>query len=886
MLSLRFPVPTFLPATRAVLTSLLIAGGLTAPITASAQPSARVASAVRVGSRIPEVDGRFGDGEWSLARPVEDFGQQRPIEGASPTERTTVFILYDDAALYIGARMYRSDASKISRSVTRRDAEGNAEQFSITFDTHLDYRTAYAFTVSAAGVKSDFHHARDANDSGREYQYDPIWEAAAAVDSSGWVAEMRIPFSQLRFPSAERQIWGLQMSRWLPDKNEEERWVVIPARETGYISRFGTLRGLEGVRAHRPVELLPYIAGDATRRAVRDAANPFNDPYHWRAGVDAKFGIGPNLTVDATVNPDFGQVEADPAEVNLSAFESIFEERRQFFIEGAELLRAQGPNYFYSRRIGGAPHLSLEADYVDAPSASTILGAAKITGRLASRRSIGALVAVTQAERATTFFTDSNVVRTVAVEPRTAYGVLRLQQEIGTQASTVGFSLTGVRRDLSAAGLSSILAREAYSGGLDWRIRFQQGRYAITGWTGFSYIAGDTAAINQVQLSSRHYFQRPDASSHRYDPARRVLGGYTASLRLDKDAGRHVLGGAQVIAESPGYDVNDAGRLQSADDIDYNADVQIRETIPGRYLQNWRLGFDTRGSYNYAWDHQVNEFSQTIAVTFHNLWNFSLRSTLQPHTTDDALTRGGPVMGKELAWGNEVRLTNASGDRTSWRLSAGWRRDDLGGARFSSGAGLTLRPAARVQLSVEPSFQQSTESRQYVTTVAGGATRTFGNRYVFSFIDRTTIASRFRLNYAFSPRLTLEGYAEPFAASGHYHDFGELFAPRSSRLRVYGTDGTTVSRDADNLIAVTDGAESFVIVQNDFNVLSFRSNLVLRWEWNPGSTLFLVWQQNRRAEEILGERVRMSDLLSTTRAGGDNFVSLKISYWLPLSSRR
>jgi len=474
---------------------------------AFAQPSPKRAAATRLGGAAPKIDGRLDDGAWAGVAPIEDFEQQTPVEGATPSERTQVMLRYDNDALYVGARMFRNSPSDISRTVTRRDGQGNAERLQITFDTHRDHRTGYAFAVSAAGVRSDFQHAQDNENSGRVSQYDPIWEAQAVVDSLGWTAEMRIPFSQLRFPDADAQEWGFQMDRWMPDKNEDLQWIVIPAREAGYISRFGTLTGLQGIKPVRPIELLPYVAVDATRTAVAAAANPFRNPTRVRAGADAKFGIGTNLTVDATINPDFGQVEADPAEVNLSAFETIVEERRPFFTEGSQLLRVEGPNYFYSRRIGSAPHLSASGDYVDQPRASTILGAAKLTGRTASRLSIGALAAVTGRSEARVHFVDSLITTRQTVEPQTYFGVLRLQREIGRQASTVGGMFTAMRRDL--AGLPQLgerLARDAYAGGVDWRIRWLDGRYALSGWAGYRHLSGDPLALGQGLQAATHRF--------------------------------------------------------------------------------------------------------------------------------------------------------------------------------------------------------------------------------------------------------------------------------------------------------------------------------------------------------------------------------------------
>lgn len=867
--------------------ALLVACASTSAI---AQQSAKRAQATRLSGPAPRIDGRLDDAAWTSdgAVAIEDFTQQRPIEGAEPSERTRVVVRYDAQAIYVGARMFRSNPAEILRSVSRRDGSATAEHLQITFDTHRDRRTGYGFVISAAGVRADYHHSRDEDHGGREYQYDPIWEAEARVDSLGWTAEMRIPFSQLRFPQADSQEWGFQASRWMPDRNEHLQWVMMSAQGTGYVSRFGTLSGIAGISTARPVELMPYIAGDATRAAAPDAANPFRNPSGLRMGIDGKFGVGSNLTLDATVNPDFGQVEADPAEVNLSAFETIVDERRPFFTEGAQLLRVEGPNYFYSRRVGAPPHLSVSGDYVDQPRSSPILGAAKLTGRTAGRMSVGALFAVTDRAEARVFNLASATTRQALVEPRTGYAVVRLQQELGRQASTLGGMFTVMRREIGTdSALAASLTREAYAGGLDWRIRWKEGRYAVTGWAGFSHVRGDSQAITRIQRSSAHYFQRPDGDYLGYDPSRMSMTGYTASIRADKDAGRRILWGAQVTTETKGYEVNDVGRLQSADDVDYNADIQIRETVPSRYLRNWRLGFVTRGSYNYAGDRTNEEWTQNTSITFLNFWSLNVNSRLDVATVDDALTRGGPLMQTARSWGQEYRLNSASGARTGWRGSVNWSRNVVGGWRTNFSGGITLRPGPRWQFSLDPNYTINTDARQYVTTLVDpNATATYGARYVFAYVDRVTASMRSRLNYAFSPSLTLEGYAEPFAASGRYHALGELRAPGTDALRTFGTEGSTISRASSGDWTVGAGASTFAIGNRDFNVLSLRSNVVLRWEWAAGSTLYAVWQQNRRASELLDERARLGDLFNTAQAPGDNIFALKLSYWLPVGGGR
>lgn len=846
-----------------------------------AQPSPKAITAVRL-TRAPRVDGRLDDDVWRSATFDASFRQQRPNPDSAASERTEVSIAYDDEAIYVAARMFRANPRDISRSMTRRDAQGNAERIGVTFDPQRDRRTGVGFHLSAAGVRSDFRLTQDDEMRGRENQFDPVWTGATSVDATGWTAELRIPFSQLRYPPTADQRWGIQIDRWMPDKNETVKWVVVPPNETGYISRFGTLEGLRDLPTTRPVELTPYVAGDATKRATTVVNDPFSRPFAGRVGGDAKFAIGSNLTLDATVNPDFGQVDADPAEVNLSAFETFFDERRPFFVEGAEMLRGNGAGYFYPRRIGAAPHLSASADFVDVPRSTTILGATKLTGRLPSRLSVGVLSAVTANEVARTFDVGDEQHNRTLVEPRTAYGVVRLQQEVGRQASTIGLAATTTHRAFGGStALQNLLARESYYGGLDWRLRFQQGRYAISGYVSGSHVAGDTGAIRRLQTASTRYFQRPDREERIFDPLRRSMSGYSAQLRADKDAGKRILAGAEIKLESPGYEVNDLGRLQSTDDVEYNADVQIRDNVPGTLLNSWQLGFETRGAYNYEGVQQQNNFTQNTSVTFRNFWSVSLKSTIQLAALDDALTRGGPYMGKPREFNQQLNVNGPFGAKTGYRVHAGYEVDELGGTRISGGGQLTLRPSTRLNLSVEPSYQSGDDPRQYVGRVAGG-TATFGQRYVFAAIDRRTISTRFRANYSFSPNLTVEGYGEPFLSSGHYDRFGELLAPRSRMLREYGTSGTTITRDSTGRRTITDGSETFTLSNRDFHVLSFRSNVVMRWEWNPGSTLFVVWQQNRRADDPFGSPVRLRELWRTTQASGDNFLSVKLSYWLPV----
>jgi hypothetical protein len=863
---------------------------ITLPRTSLAQsPPAKVARAVRVDAA-PRVDGALDDAAWSLAEVISDFVQKIPTEGAPPSVATEVRLVYDDDALYVGARLRRPDPAAIRTSITRRDGESDAEVFTVSLDPYLDRRTAYSFSVSSGGVRGDAYLPQDSEDSGREPQFDPVWSARARVDAEGWTAELRIPFSQLRFNTGAEQTWGLQLTRSVPDRSERLQWVLIPVAAAGFASRFGRLEGIAGIPPARRLELLPYVAADVTYRANVHPMNPFDDRMVGRAGGDLKMGLGPNLTLDATFNPDFGQVEADPAVVNLTAFETVFDERRPFFIEGNELLTGRGqsflgrPTWFYSRRIGAAPRGSARADFVKQPASTTIVSAAKVTGRLSSGLSLAGLAAVTPREYALTYDSLSTANGRVAVEPPAVTGVVRLLQDFGSEHSNVGGSLTHVRRSLDdRGGLEGLLPGNAVAGGLDWRLRFKQGMYEITGWVGGSRVEGNAAAIARLQRSSAHYFQRPDQDHLEYDTTRTSLTGFSASLRADKNAGRFTLWGIQLSTRSPGFDINDAGQMRSGDDIDFNADIQLRDTKPNRIVRFFQFGTSTTAGWNYGRIRQYLRFTQTGTATLHNFWRLSARGSLQIRSLSDDLTRGGPLMGTPRAFTVNGQISSRANAPITWTARSEYFDDEFGGWRWDASAGVTVRPAPRWQASVDPTYSHAVDSRQFVATRPGGSSATFGQRYIFSFIERSTMSARFRLNYALTPDFTMEGYAEPFAASGRFYDFGELSAARSRVLRMYGAGGTgtSISRDSTGY-SVRDGAQTFTLPALDFKRLSFRSNLVLRWEWLPGSTAYLVWQQSRQDEDPAARLMNPRDLWDATRTSGDNFFVLKVSYWLPL----
>lgn len=865
------------------------------PGSVAAQPgetaNGKQAVALQVPAGSVRVDGRLDEAAWLRATPVTDFVQAEPEEGAPPTDPMDVRFLYDEDALLVGARMRSRSPADIQAPMSRRDESvGQAEHIFISLDTYLDRRTAYTFGVTAAGVRFDHYHASD-NRSRPDRGFDPVWEARVSVDDQGWVAELRIPFNQLRFTASDTQVWGLNIYRAVPSRNEEVYWSLVRRTERVWASRFGELRGILGVRPTRRLELLPYVASSSMVTGLRDRRNPFDDGRNLRGrmGVDGKMGIGPNVTLDATLNPDFGQVEADPAEVNLSAFETFFDERRPFFLEGSRLLGGAGgrrpwerggAEYFYSRRIGARPAGSASGDFVDYPAASTILGAAKVTGRLSTGTSVGMLGAVTTEEFARTYGVGTASFGRARVAPWTTYAVGRMQQEFGPAGSTAGFMVTATHRDISPGeSLASLATRNAFSASGDSLLRFKDGEYELAMNLGLSHVAGDAPAIARLQRSSARYFQRPDAHHTRYDPTRTSLTGMKGGLSAERTGGRHWLWQATTEFVSPEFEVNDIGWLSTADGISGSAQLEYRETQPGRLFRNYSISLENDRGWNFGGDLQAASLGLEADVTWHNFWTTNFSVDVDLGALDQRLTRGGPMMGTPRGWSTFVRISNSSAANTRGNVRLEYRENEDGGFAFELNPGITLRPTARWQLSFEPSYARQVEDRQYVAALEEGRVETYGRRYVFAYVDRSTISSEIRLNYVFKPDVTLELYAEPFTASGRYYNFGELAAPGGRLRRIYGTEGTQAILQPDGSLIVTDGASRFALRNRDFNVLSFRSNVVLRWEWRPGSTLYGVWQQNRRESEVRPDRVGLRDLFGSFGASGDNVFAIKTTFW-------
>jgi hypothetical protein len=851
--------------------------------TVSGAANRKQASATRVVNGSIRVDGRLDDEVWQKTTPITDFIQKEPTEGAAPTDPMEVRLAYDDEAVYVGARMHSGDG-RIQAPLGRRDNTDQAEHILVAFDTFLDRRTSVVFGVTAAGVRIDRYHASDSEDS-FDAGFDPVWRAETSIAADQWTAELWIPFSQLRFNPRSDQTWGLNLFRFRPTLDEADYWILIPRTVRAWSSRFGEVTGIAGIVPPRRIEALPYIAGGSTINADRDAGNPFDNGTNLRGrvGADMKMGLGPNLTLEAAINPDFGQVEADPAEVNLTAFETRFPEKRPFFLEGAQLFNIGHPNFYYSRRIGARPIGPADGDYVDYPESNSIMAATKLTGRLQSKTSIGLIAAVTDDEDARVASAGSLERRDVLVAPHAYHFVGRMLQEFGPNTSTAGFIVNYMHRDLEEGSpLADLYSRNAFAAAGNTTLRFKGGMYELRASGGGSFLNGSEKAVERWQRSSSHYAQRPDREYSRLDPTLTSLAGWTLQVNFDKVSGRHWLWGGNTKIDSENFEVNDIAQLNGADGIMTNANIRWRETQPGTVFRNYYVQLDGQTDTTLRGIRQSGRVRGTFNVTWLNFWTSQVTFQRDLATTSVSLTRGGPLMGRGPGWTLNMRVNNRATSRTRLTGAVNVQTNDDGLKNNWVSGTFSMRPGPRWSVSVSPYYDRVTEPQQYISALPGGRPVTFDNRYVFAFIDRSTMSMEYRLGLTLKPDVNLDIYAEPFAASGRYYDYGELLEPGSRERLKYGTGGTILRTNPDGSQVVSAGGSTFTLRNRDFNTLSFRSNVVLRWEWRTGSTVYVVWQQDRANTEMLGTRVSVGDAFRSLTAPGANIILIKTSFWIPV----
>lgn len=858
------------------------------------------------------LDGKLDEAVWQTAPVATSFLQAQPNEGKPATQRTEVRFAYDDAAIYVGARMYDdSGARGVQTRLVRRDANANADYLEVIFDTYHDHIGRLFFTVNPSGVRGDANGLGGGSDD----SWDPVWEVKTAIDSLGWTAELRIPFSQLRYPSsAAEQTWGLQIWRQENRLNELSQWSFWHLNESGGPPRFGHLSGLAIHRAPGKAEILPYVVGRSTNIPVSDPTDPFAKEHAMdgRVGADARYLVTSNLTLTATVNPDFGQVEVDPAVVNLSAFETAFDEKRPFFVEGSSYFGFGGLScyfcsnvsslsMFYSRRVGRAPQIDAFAygdslnsvNHADVPGNSTIIGAAKLTGRTPSGWSIGTMDAITGRADASVQWTDSSRSH-VAVQPFTNYFVGRVQKDLRDGATVVRAMATSVYHDLSDTVETNRLSHHAESFGLSSDMYFHNRDFHLMAQVAGTNVSGDSTAILRLQQSSARYFQRPDHSggangllTNHFDPSLTSLRGLGAYARFAREQGDWLWEVATNI-RTPGFENNDIAFLSQADYAYMNANIFRQWTKPTTWYRQMFAIVGGQQKYNFEGDLIDRQAQAFYDVTLLNYWEFTSFYIGRPSTFDDRLTRGGPVVKKP---GVNYWQLGVSSDRRKDIVVNGngsYDRSSEGKPEWSGSLSLQLRPASNITLSLGPSYNYSSRSDQYVEAVTDTTATAFsGTRYVFADLVQHAVSMETRFNITFNPNLTFELYAQPLIASGQYSRYKEFAAPRGLKKLTYGQDIGTVSvaPGSPNTITIDpDGAggpaKSFSFPDQTFTFRSLRGNAVLRWEYHPGATLYLVWTRESDSSLNRGAIDFGTDASSLFQGPAQNIFLLKVNYWL------
>ncbi|MBC8376425.1 MAG: carbohydrate binding family 9 domain-containing protein [FCB group bacterium] len=831
-----------------------------------------------------------------------DFIQYEPFNGAKASQKTDMWIAYDDAAIYVGARMWDTSPDSVVGRIGRRDAYLNSDIFEVIIDSYHDKRSGFSFQINPAGSMRDEVYF---NDSWTDDSWDGIWEGKTRIDDRGWTAEMRIPLSQLRFSEKEEYVWGILPTRYIQRAGEWDYFVYFPLNESGAMSRTADLTEIRNIHPPKRREYMPYVTASASN-LPNSKDNTFIEgkDSDFGVGADIKLGIGANLTVDATINPDFGQVEADPSSINLSDHETYYSEKRPFFLEGRSIFNFGNggptnniginfgePRFFYSRRIGRPPQgykYSIDADSLDQPSNTRILGAAKISGKVGDNWSVGGLTALTNREYAH-YYENSKIIDE-QVEPYTSYNVLRSLKEFDDGRYGLGFMGTYTHRIMDGIELlgdfddqhesADLLSEKGLGLGIDgWAFLGENRDWALGGWGGFSQINGTESRIFDLQNNSSHYFQRPDAVHVKLDTNATSLSGHAGRIKLNKEAGT-VTFNAALGWISPGFESNDLGLTGSTDVINKHIMLGYRWLDRGQYIRSANASVIYANNHDFDWVKTSDVFFGMGQVRFVNFWNIHVDGGYALENMSNNNLRGGP---RVLEPGEAFLSGNLSSDyrkNLSFNWSYNYGSEDDGGHETGLSMHVNMKIGDRLNLSFGPAIFWDTEMAQYIETIDDPAnTQMFGKRYVVSQLDQTITSADIRIDFPITPQFTLEGYFQPFFAVGDYSGFKEYKRPESNEFLVYGEEGSTI--DENFVIDPTGGSDddAFTLYNPDFNYKALIGTLVLRWEFSPGSTMFFVWTHNGSNYENQGVFDFAQDFDTLLKSEADDIFALKMSYW-------
>ncbi len=795
---------------------------------------------------LPEIDGVITDKAWDHLDWGGNFTQKVPDEGKAPTYDTKFKIGYDEKYLYVALKAFDEEPEKIEERLSRRDGFAG-DRINVIIDSYHDKRTAFVFTVTAAGVKGE--ELATQNGQNWDASWNPIWYTDARVDDEGWTAEMKIPLTQLRFGNSEEQIWGLNINRMLFRKQERSLWQRIPNEVSGFISEAGELHGLKGLKSQKQLEIQPFTVFQYDTYE-KEGSNPFRDgsDFSVNAGLDAKIGITNDLTLDLTVNPDFGQVEADPGAIALDGFQIFFNEQRPFFVENKNIFDfrfANGPdNVFYSRRIGRAPQGSVslaDNEFADVPINTTILGAAKFSGKTKDGWSIGILETVTSNEYAE--IDNNGNRRKELVEPLTNYFVARVQKDFNERNSYIGGIFTSTNRNLTDD--LSFLRKNAYTGGLDFRHEWHNRDYYIQSNFVASHVTGSKEAIQATQESLTHLFQRVDASHVEVDPNRTSLTGTGGRVFGGKRGGGNWRYWAGVNWRSPELELNDVGFLRQADEIRQFANIRYLWQVPTKIYRDANVRVRQLSSFDFEGNYNRMEYSLEGNINWINNWWTELELVHKPRIFLNTFLRGGPRW--RYSEENYMVLFFGSDQSRKFNFRAGYIQSGTEQNNFSLTRyvlGVNYQPFDSFSASLTTEFSKNPNKTQYVGEADYGSVK----RYLLGNIDQKTWSTTLRLNYSFNPNLSIQYYGQPFISRGRYNNFNyvnnSIAKDLNERVTWYDDNQIQQAPGGDYLVDEDrNGVVDYQFSDPNFSFVQFRSNLVARWEYIPGSELFLVWAQ-------------------------------------------
>ena len=845
----------------------------------------RVYNTTRIKGELPDIDGVLDDpcwqnqGEWAT-----HFRQFLPKNYADPTRETEFKVLYDNTNLYVAIRCF-DDPDSIEIQAGRRDAlKGDA--VGLAFDSYHDLRTAYEFDMSAAGSKIDLFMI----DNNFLTNWDAVWYGKVAFEDSAWTVEMKIPLSQLRFAEKDQHVWGLHVWRWMERTKEEDQWNVFNIDAPSWADNFGELHGISNLQKQRRIELLPY---SLVRQDLypKEVGNPFADgsDFKYNVGLDGKIGLSSNFTMDFTINPDFGQVEADPSVLNLTAFETFYDEKRPFFLEGNSIFdfSINGDQLFYSRRIGHKPLYTPDLDdgeYADSPGETTILNALKVTGKTQKGLSVGVIQSITPAEKAEI---DRNGTREKqTVEPWSNYFLTRLRQDFNNGNSSFGAMASSTQRFIKDKDTHlKDLPTDAFTGGVDFLHRWKNRSYFINGKVVFSSIQGDAGAITALQQNSRHYYQRPDIDYIDLDTTRTALNGYGGSLSVGKGGNGTWHYSEDLSWKSPGLDLNDLGYMRMADIITQHSSLSYNIKKPTKIYRDYSLNLDQSSDWDFGGRLIQSGYEFSTYWSLANHWNVHAWLSRNPQWRETRLLRGGPALVMDGNWSFSYGIHSDNRKKFNYTLHGLYVNvDDDASRLWNIQPGVNLRVGSRFNLGTDLVYRHNVDDAQYIDTIDYNGK----NRYLLGRIDQDTWTLTLRSEYSFTPNLIVQYYVSPFISSGKY---SHLKTVKNADADAYGDRYHTysaneiVGNEADNTLGFDDSGDGNVdysITNPDFNFYEMRSNLVLRWEFTPGSTFYFVWTHGR--SDYLNEPVRSlarnSDRLFAVKP--QNIFMMKLNYWFSI----